>query len=161
MPGHCFFSRNNGTCIEINSTVSSTHGSAFRCECAEAYNGLHCELQVDLCGNITCQNNGFCKTTDLVWKCICIDDKLFYGDYCEFQSNSLKVLKALSRSFASVAITAIALTCSFVILMDLLKYVFHIDPAKGERAAKAAEKQAKKAMKQPAPQVAIRFQYVA
>ena len=145
----------------MNSTLSSTHGSAFRCECAEAYNGLHCELQVDLCGNITCENNAFCQTTDLVWKCICIDDKLFYGDYCQFQSNSLKVLKALSRSFASVAITAIALTCLFIFLMDLLKYVFHIDPVKGERVAKQAEKQAKKAMKLHASKMAVRFQYVA
>ncbi|CAF4166158.1 unnamed protein product, partial [Adineta steineri] len=73
-----------------------------------------------------------------------------------------KVKQALSRSFAGVAIAAQVLTCSFVIIMDVLKYVFKIDPVKAERLKQAQEKKAVKAKaKARGPNVAVRFQYVA
>jgi hypothetical protein len=73
----------------------------------------------------------------------------------------LKVRKALSKSFSSVAITAIALTCSFVVVMDLLKYAFHVDPLKAQRAQMQANEQAKRNNAVHAPPMAVRFQYVA
>ena len=149
----------------MNSTISTNNGSSFTCECAEGYDGIHCELPVDLCGNITCENNGVCQTTNMVWKCRCLDSTLYYGDYCQFQTSSLTVQKALSKSFASVAITAIVTTCSFVIVMDALKYIFHIDPVKTEREnyqkQNEAEKEAKRSIRLNQPHVAIRFQYIA
>ena len=99
------------------------------------------------------------------WKCICLDSTFYYGSYCQFQTNALQIRKALSKSFASVAITAIIVTCSFVILMDILKYVFHIDPVKTERQKlhrkQEQEQQAKRTARQDVPKVAIRFQYIA
>ncbi|CAF4373124.1 unnamed protein product, partial [Adineta steineri] len=81
---------------------------------------------------------------------------------CEIQTSALKIKQALSRSFASVAITALVLTCSFVIIMDILKYVFKIDPVKAERLKQLRAKKAAKSKPKPkAPNVAIRFQYVA
>lgn len=92
----------------------------------------------------------------MVWQCICLDPSLFYGNYCESQTGSLKVLQAVSRSTAGVAIGAIALTLSFISVMDVLKYFFHIDPAKVERALKKSKMNAAKKL----PNVAVRFQYV-
>lgn len=43
------------------------------------------------------------------------------------------VLQTVSTSFAYVAITAIIIVLMFVIIMDVLKYCFGIDPAKEER----------------------------
>ena len=152
----CFFPRNNGTCIEVNSTLSSSDGMKFFCECSEGFNGVNCQLQIDLCGNITCQNNGFCRTVDMVWTCICLNPSLYFGQYCEHQTSALTVKKALSKSFASVAITAIVLTCSFVVVMDILKYVFHINPAKVEKV----DEEPKKPPVSKVPKIAIRFQYI-
>ena len=122
--------------------------------------GTHCELKLDLCANISCKNNGICKTIDLTWKCICLDPTLYYGNYCERQTSALAVKKALTKSFASVAITALVLTCSFVIIMDVLKYLFHIDPAKEARMKRAKAKRTAPKRKSGAPKVAVRFQYV-
>jgi hypothetical protein len=157
-------SRNNGTCIELNSTISGTNGTRFECDCAEGYTGINCELTVNLCANISCANNGICKTTNMAWKCICLDPTLYYGEYCQIQTTALQVKKTVSKSFASIAITAIVLTCSFIVLMDILKYGFHVDPIKTERMLKQQEAQAEKEAKRvarSAPKVAVRFQYVA
>lgn len=91
----------------------------------------------------------------MVAKCVCLDSTLYYGDYCQLRTNSLQVKQALSRSFASIAITAIVLTCSFVVLMDVLKYGFHIDPVKTERQKVRQEKAQSNGQK-----LAVRFQYV-
>jgi len=156
-----YYNRNNGTCIEVNSTISGGNGASFHCDCEEGYNGINCELSVDLCGNITCLNNGICQTIDMKWKCICLDSSFYYGDYCQFQTSSLKIREALSRSLASVAISVIAVTCSFVILMDILKYVFHVDPVEDVREKYRKQKEeAKRAAKLKEPRIAIRFQYV-
>ncbi|CAF1233029.1 unnamed protein product [Adineta steineri] len=96
------------------------------------------------------------------WSCICLTPSLYYGNYCEIQTSALKVKQALSRSFAGVAIAALVLTCSFVIIMDVLKYVFKIDPVKAERLKQIqAKKAVKSKAKAKAANVAVRFQYVA
>ncbi|CAF1374280.1 unnamed protein product [Adineta steineri] len=96
------------------------------------------------------------------WSCICLIPSLYYGNYCEIQTSALKVKQALSKSFASVAIVTLVLTCSFVTIMDVLKYVFKIDPVKAERLRQIQAKKAAKSKPKPkAPNVAIRFQYVA
>ena len=119
--------RHNGTCVPINSSVTVTNGAKFTCECVDGYNGVHCELSVDLCRNITCKNKGICQTIGSTWKCFCLDSTLYFGDYCQFRTNKLKIREFLSKSFAYVAITAITGTFMFVLVMDILKYIFHID----------------------------------
>ncbi|CAF0946542.1 unnamed protein product [Rotaria sordida] len=154
----------NGTCISVNSTISSTDGTNFKCECMEGYNGVYCELTVDLCGNITCENNGICQTVELMWQCLCLDTTFYYGDYCQFKTSTLKIKEMLSKSFASIAIGAIVTTCTFVIVMDVLKYVFHIDPVEYERdnyrKRREAQKRARRPVKKNQLNVALRFQYV-
>jgi hypothetical protein len=159
-----FISRHNGTCITVNSTVSSNNGSDFKCECVEGYKGVYCELKMSLCDNITCENRGICQTIDFMWKCLCLDSSLYYGNYCQFKTNKLRIHEILSKSFASIAIAAIVTTCTFIAVMDLLKYVFHIDPVEAERDSyrKRVEerKRAKRPIKNDEPKLALRFQYI-
>lgn len=149
----------------MNQTVSINNGSTFRCACVEGYDGVYCELQVDLCVNITCQNRGICSTTDFRWECLCLDSTLYYGEYCQYKTNRLKLLEILSKSFASIAIAAIVTTCTFVIIMDVLKYFFHIDPVEYERESyrkrKEERRRARRGVKDNhMPKFALRFQYV-
>ncbi|CAF1317461.1 unnamed protein product [Rotaria sp. Silwood1] len=154
----------NGTCIPINSNVSSTDGTNFKCECIQGYNGIYCELSVDLCGNITCEHDGICQTVESVWKCLCVESTYYYGDYCQFKTTTLKVKEILSKSFASIAIGAIITTCAFVIVMDVLKYVFHIDPVATERdnyrKRREEQRRARRPIKNNQWKLALRFQYV-
>lgn len=86
----------------------------------------------------------------------------YYGDYCQFETTALKIKQAVAKSFASVAITAILLTLSFILIMDILKYVFKIDPVRFERRRLWQKRQrAKHPSRTRAPKVAVRFQYVA
>lgn len=131
-------SRNNGTCIETNNA------STFTCQCRLGYDGIYCESYSDMCGNITCENHGVCQSTYLNWYCQCLDDSLYSGSYCEQTSSSLKTKKALSLSFAIVAIVAISVVGAFVVTMDVLKYVFKIDPVDRERHRLEMEKEKEK-----------------
>ena len=65
------------------------------------------------------------------------------------------IYKMVSKSFAYVAIIAIASVAAFVVIMDILKYCFGIDPVEEERKRMREEKRAKK--RQP---VIERFVYV-
>ena len=100
----------------------------------------------------------------MAWKCTCLSDTLYYGNLCQYQTNKLKVKQALTRSFASIAIIALSLTCLFIVLMDILKYGFHIDPVQRERRRiqkqQEQQRQRREARLHP-PKMALRFQYVA
>ena len=148
----------------MNGTVGLNNGSNFRCECVDGYNGVYCQLQVDLCSNITCENRGMCFTVDFMWKCLCLDTSLYYGDYCQFKTNKLVIREILSKSFASIAIGVISTTCGFILIMDILKYFFHIDPVEYERESYRKRlderRRARRQIKEREPKFALRFQYV-
>ncbi|CAF3629706.1 unnamed protein product [Rotaria socialis] len=154
----------NGTCMPVNAAVASTDGLNFKCDCIEGYNGAYCELNVDLCANITCENRGICQTVAMQWQCLCLNSVYYYGDLCQFKTNKLKIREILSSSFAYIAIGAISVTCTFVIVMDVLKYAFHIDPVECERdnyrRRREAQRRAKRPIKPNEAKVALRFQYV-
>jgi hypothetical protein len=92
-----------------------------------------------MCANIICENHGVCLSSYLSWSCECLDSSFYYGQYCEHKSSSLLAREILSRSFASIAIVAITGVFVFVITMDILKYVFKIDPIDSERRRLALE----------------------
>ena len=58
---------------------------------------------------------------------------MYSGRYCQVKSTALVVREVLSKSFAYIAITAITAVFVFVIVMDVMKYVFKIDPVDRER----------------------------
>ena len=100
-----------------------------------------------------------CQTVNFTWKCICIDSTLYYGEYCQYQTNRLQIKQTLTKSFASIAIIAISLTCAFIVFMDVLKYGFHIDPVQIERR-QLRKHQRRLARPSIKPKVAVRFQYI-
>ena len=67
----------------------------------------------------------------------------------------MKVYKIVSKSFGYVGIIAIASVVLFVVIMDVLKYCFGIDPAREELLRYRREKRVRK--RQPVVQ---RFVYV-
>lgn len=126
---------------QIASLVNET---TFHCDCKAGYDGVRCESKENMCQNITCVNNGVCFSSYPTWKCVCLDSSLYSGIYCEKKSSALVVRQVLSKSFASVAITAIILLFLFVIVMDVLKYGFKIDPIDRERQLMFLEDEKKK-----------------
>ncbi len=67
------------------------------------------------------------------------------------------------KGFGYVAIIMLLIIVSFFVIMDVLKYVFGIDPVKTDRDAKQKKHQMKNKKKQnksKGPTVAYRFQYV-
>ncbi|CAF1140868.1 unnamed protein product [Adineta steineri] len=123
---------NGGKC---NSTANET-----TCTCPTGKLGGHCQYEVDICANITCQNYGVCSSSYGNWSCECINPDFYSGTYCQIKSSSLHVKEIVSRSFACVAIGCISTVIGFIILMDVLKYGFHINPKNKSEEEKAAKK---------------------
>ncbi|CAF1163194.1 unnamed protein product [Rotaria sordida] len=147
----------------MNGTVSLNNKTTFKCICKPGYNGPQCELISDMCINIKCENKGVCISSHLSWRCHCLDSSLYSGKYCEKISTSLIIKQILSKSFASVAIVAIIAVFLFVIIMDILKYVFKIDPVDRERRLmklKQKKKYLNKNRKKPRKKVALKVFYI-
>ncbi|CAF4214290.1 unnamed protein product, partial [Adineta steineri] len=157
---------NGGKC---NSTANET-----TCTCPTGKLGGHCQYEVDICANITCQNYGVCSSSYGNWSCECINPDFYSGTYCQIKSSSLHVKEIVSRSFACVAIGCISTVIGFIILMDVLKYGFHINPSehdleswkakknyhsRNEERRRADERQKKYNLSKQ-PILAIRFSYI-
>jgi hypothetical protein len=98
---------------------------------------------MDYCFNITCQNRGFCRALLLNFTCECLVGG-YSGRYCEITARRIFIYKIVSKSFSYIAIIAITSVAIFVIIMDILKYCFGIDPVSEERERIRREKRAKK-----------------
>jgi hypothetical protein len=57
----------------------------------------------------------------------------YSGRHCEHVSRSIIIRQYVSKAFSYVAILALVFVFGFVIIMDILKYVFGIDPVREER----------------------------
>jgi hypothetical protein len=137
-----------GTCITVTNTT-------FNCTCAFGWTGTHCEIKINYCANVTCQNNGVCRPLLGSYKCECLGNS-FSGLHCEITAAHIVMRKAISKSFAYIAILAALIVVAFVVIMDVLKYCFGIDPTRDELEQIQRQKRAKKA-KRP---VIIRHTYV-
>jgi hypothetical protein len=95
---------------------------------------------------------------------LCLDPKLYYGTYCQYTTGKLKLQEILSKSFAWIAIGMIIGTCTFIVIMDILRYAFDIDPVQGEREGyrKRLEerRRARRRTRHHGPKIALRFQYL-
>ena len=97
---------------------------------------------VNYCENITCLNKGVCRPLFLHSKCECVYG--YSGDLCEITATELIIHQMISKSFAYVAIIAMAIVAVFIIIMDVLKYCFGIDPACEEVEPVRQNKRAKR-----------------
>jgi hypothetical protein len=87
---------------------------------------------VNSCRKDTCQNKGVCRPLLHGYKCECLGINYYSGDHCEITSKKVMIFKTMSKSFASVAIIAMAGAAMFIIIMDVMKYCFGIDPTREE-----------------------------
>ena len=68
----------------------------------------------------------------LDYKCECLGDS-YSGRHCEITSSRILILRAVSKSFAFIAIIAMVSVAAFIIVMDILTYCFGIDLTRAER----------------------------
>lgn len=127
---------------------------AFQCQCAEHWEGSLCEKEVNYClkKKKICYNKGQCRPIfgDAICECLAGS---YSGDQCEIESSRTTVLRFVSKSFAYVAIIALCSVALFVIIMDILKYFFGIDPVREDREQLQRERKRRK------PEV-VHFVYV-
>ena len=87
---------------------------------------MHCEYNIDDCPLDACKNGGQCEDLINSFKCICLS--FFSGEYCEIKNEELVLKENVSRSFSVIAILTLILTFSFFITMDVVRFVFRIEP---------------------------------
>ncbi len=117
------------------------------CACSTGWHGLHCETRINYYENITCLNNDVCRSLPLNYTCECLTSS-FSGRYCEQKANYLVVKEMTSKTLAYIAILAIV--ALFIIVLDVLKYGFHINPVRQKQQVHT----------RPKPPVVVRFTYV-
>ncbi|CAF1332299.1 unnamed protein product [Rotaria sordida] len=111
---------NQGTCVEISTT-------AFNCTCAPGWKDNQCERKIDYCYNITCENKGICRSMLMNYTCECLGES--YSDrHCDIITKKILICRIISKSFAYIAIIPMTIVAMFVVIMDILKYCFGIDP---------------------------------
>lgn len=137
-----------GTCIQISNT-------AFQCQCAPGWEDEICQTMINYCSDDICLNAGVCQSSLLSYSCLCLAGS-YAGRTCEVAEKRLVTLQMVSRSFAYVAIIAIVGVAIVVVVLDILKYCFGIDPVHRKRQKKKS-RQRKKRKK---PVQIIRFKYI-
>jgi hypothetical protein len=88
-------------------------------------------------------NNGVCRPLLLDYKCECLSE-YYSGRHCEIKTKKMIIFKFVSKSFAYIAIIAMASVITFVMIMDILKYCFGIDPVHVKRERYRRQKQARR-----------------
>ena len=131
--------------------------TAHICTCAQGWTDLNCATKIDYCQNIACQNNGVCRPLFQDYQCECSSPD-YSGRHCEITASALITRKMVAISFSYVAILSISTVLGFIVLLDVLKYVFHIDPVRRERQQKKPRRTLPK--KSSRSRVIIRFVYV-
>ena len=97
----------------------------------------------DYCVNVKCMNNAVCQPLFLNYSCECLTTS-FSGRHCEIISTGLVIRRTVSKSCGYIGIIFLVGVVSFIVIMDVLKYGFGIDPTKDEleriRRAKAVKR---------------------
>lgn len=105
-----------------------TSNTTYTCECGPGWEGEHCDQRTNYCRNVTCENAGVCRPLFRDYHCECLSGS-YSGRHCEIVSEKTRIYDTVSRSLAYIAIIAICTVVSFILIMDMLKYGFHIDPS--------------------------------
>jgi hypothetical protein len=139
----------SGICNETSNTT-------FNCSCQPGWMGLHCQTKINYCEQVKCLNKGVCRPLLLNFTCECLGTS-YSGRYCEITSRQTFIYQVISKSFGYLAILILVCTASFIVVMDILKYCFGIDPTKHELEKYRRRKMAKRMKHRPVIQ---RFVYV-
>ncbi len=89
------------------------------------------------------------------YKCECLGNS-FSGRHCEITENGIVIRQVISKSSAYIAILSGISVIAFIVIMDILKYCFGIDPTRDELERIRRQKRAEK-VKRP---IIIRYTYV-
>jgi hypothetical protein len=114
--------KNNSTCNEF---LIDNH-MHYNCSCIDGFDGYHCETNIDDCFEDSCKNGGQCIDLINGFSCNCFT--FFYGEFCEIKKGELVLQENVSKAFSVVAILFIISTFGFFILLDMMRYVFKIEP---------------------------------
>ncbi|CAF0818380.1 unnamed protein product [Adineta ricciae] len=139
---------NNGICTEVSNNT-------FVCRCVGEWEGGHCETRVNYCANIECFNRGVCRSLYGNYTCECLGTS-YSGVHCEITADRVQLYRNISKSFAYVVIIIMSSVAIFIVLLDILKFRFGIDPARPELDWKDRQKRIKKSKQR----IAIRFRYI-
>lgn len=110
---------------------------------------------VNYCDGVNCENRAVCRPLFRNYSCECLDTS-HSGRHCENVATSRVIRQAVAKSFAYIAIIAMVIVVGFVVVMDILKYGFGIDPVKEERDRIRREKVTKRRKHRP---VITRYTY--
>lgn len=83
-----------------------------------------------------------CRPLVGTYKCECFGD-MYYGDHCQFTTKRILAIKFVAKTFSYVGILVIASFVMFIVVMDILKYGFGIDPVHEEREKLRRERRVK------------------
>lgn len=150
-----FYSRVNAT-LSSSGICQEISNRKFTCICTDGRSGDRCETMINYCEDVECMNNAICRPLLLNYSCECLTSS-YSGHHCEIVSTSLTSRQMISKSFGYIAIVMIIVVVLFIIIMDVLKYGFGIDPNKDKLAKNRRMKVPKKRRHPP---VITRFTYV-
>ena len=111
---------------------------------------------INYCVDVKCMNNAVCRSLFLNYSCECLTSS-YSGRHCEIVSTGLIVRQTVSKSVGYVAIIFLVAVVSFIVIMDILKYGFGIDPTKDELERIRRSKPVRRRRRPP---VIERFTYV-
>ncbi|CAF1507983.1 unnamed protein product, partial [Adineta steineri] len=137
-------------------SCSDMSNGGFICECQDGWEGIHCETMMNYCENVTCENGGICQGLFGDYNCECLSAS-YSGRHCEITTKTLVARKVISKSVGYIGLLCITGLVSFIIILDILKYGFHIDPIRAERKRMRQKKDQKR---RRMPTVVVRFQYI-
>ena len=103
---------------------------------------------VNYCDGVKCENRAVCQPSFRNYTCECLDTS-YSGRHCEKVATSRVVRQAVAKSFGYIAITAIVVVAGFIVVMDVLKYGFGIDPVEEERERIRSAKPVKRIKHRP------------
>jgi hypothetical protein len=75
--------------------------------------------------------------------CECLGDS-YSGRLCEITSRRTAIYQAVSKSLGCIAILSLTSAMTLIMIMDVLKYGFGIDPVREERELLRQKKQMRK-----------------
>lgn len=94
-----------------------------------------CTPRINFCIENPCKNNGICRSLKYNYTCQCLDDN-YSGQHCEIISDRILCHRIYSKIISSFAM--------FIVVMDILKYFFGIDPVAEDREYLRRKRQANK-----------------
>jgi hypothetical protein len=159
--GTSIFLRDNSICILFIGNCIIPSNDNFWCSCSSGWQGNHCQNMIDYCQNVSCLNKGSCRPLLLDYKCECLSN-MYSGQHCEYTQTFIVIRQYISKSVGYVAILVICSFIIFIITLDVLKYVFHIDVARDEfrRIDRRRARRRRKLRESKQPTIALRFLYV-